>query len=77
MQQKRQFITPTAPHENGWAEAMVKSCTRAIKKAIGDNKLTPFELYNSLIIAKENTKKITTAAVVLYAIKFHVNLHKL
>ena len=42
---KWQFITPTAPHQNGCAEAMVKSCKRAIKKAIGDNKLTPFELY--------------------------------
>ena len=44
-----QFITPTAPHQNGCAEAMVKSCKRAIKKAIGDNKLTPFELYTCFL----------------------------
>ena len=46
---KWQFITPTAPHQNGCAEAMVKSCKRAIKKAIGDNKLTPFELYTCFL----------------------------
>ena len=43
------FITPTALHQNGCAEAMVKSCKRAIKKAIGDNKLTPFELYTCFL----------------------------
>ena len=46
---KWQFITPTAPYQNGCAEAMVKSCKRAIKKAIGDNKLTPFELYTCFL----------------------------
>ena len=46
---KWQFITPTAPHQNGCAEAMVKSCKRAIKKAIGGNKLTPFELYTCFL----------------------------
>ena len=46
---KWQFITPTAPQQNGCAEAMVKSCKRAIKKAIGDNKLTPFELYTCFL----------------------------
>jgi hypothetical protein len=46
---KWQFITPTAPHQNGCAEAMVKSCKRAIKKAIGDSKLTPFELYTCFL----------------------------
>ena len=46
---KWQFITPTAPHQNGCTEAMVKSCKRAIKKAIGDNKLTPFELYTCFL----------------------------
>lgn len=46
---KRQFITPTAPHQNGYAEAMVKSCKRAIKKAIGDNKLNSFELYTCFL----------------------------
>ena len=29
------------------------------------------------VIHKGNTKEITTVAVVLYVIKFHVNLHKL
>jgi hypothetical protein len=42
---KWQFITPTAPHQNGCTEALVKSCKRALKKAIGDQKLAPFELY--------------------------------
>ena len=34
-------------------------------------------LKNSLQINEENTKKITAVSVVLYVIKFHVNLHKL
>ena len=34
-------------------------------------------LKNSLTIHEENTRKITTVSVVLYVIKFHVNLHKL
>ena len=34
-------------------------------------------LKNSLKIHEENTKKITAVSVVLYVIKFHVNLHKL
>ena len=34
-------------------------------------------LNNSLKIHEENTKKITAVSVVLYVIKFHVNLHKL
>ena len=34
----------TAPNQDGWAEAIVKSCKLAIKKAIGDNKLTSFEI---------------------------------
>ena len=34
----------TAPHQDGCAEAIVKSCKPAIKKAIGDNKLTSFEI---------------------------------
>ena len=33
-------------------------------------------LKNSLKIHEENTKKITAVSVVLYVIKFHVNLHK-
>ena len=39
------FITPDAPHQNGCAEALVKSCKRALKKAIGEQVLSPFELY--------------------------------
>ena len=34
-------------------------------------------LNNSLKMHEENTKKITAVSVVLYVIKFHVNLHKL
>ncbi|XP_028419078.1 uncharacterized protein LOC114544721 [Dendronephthya gigantea] len=43
------FITPNAPHHNGCAEAMVKNCKRALKKAIGDQTLTPFELCTYLL----------------------------
>ena len=39
------FITPAAPHHNGCAESMVKSCKLAIKRAIGEQRLTDFELY--------------------------------
>ena len=42
------FITPTAPHHNGCAEAMVKSTKRALKIAIGEQILTPFELLTCL-----------------------------
>ena len=35
----------TTPHQNGCAEALVKSCKRAIKNAIGEQVLSPFELY--------------------------------
>ena len=43
------FITPDAPHQNGCAEALVKSCKPALKTAIGDHILTPFELYTCLL----------------------------
>ena len=43
------FTTPAAPHQNGCAEALVKSCKRALKKAIGEQILTPFELYTCLL----------------------------
>ncbi|XP_033111023.1 uncharacterized protein LOC117112078 [Anneissia japonica] len=39
------FITPLAPHQNGCAETLVKSCKLALKKAVGEQKLTPFELH--------------------------------
>lgn len=43
------FSTPAAPHQNGCTEALVKSCKFALKKAIGDHVLTPFELYTALL----------------------------
>ena len=43
------FVTPAAPHQNGCAEALVKSCKRALKQAIGDQVLQPFELYTCLL----------------------------
>lgn len=43
------FTTPAAPHQNGCAEALVKSCKRALKKSIGEQVLTPFELYTCLL----------------------------
>jgi len=43
------FITPAAPHQNGCAEALVKSCKRALRQAIGDQLLRPFELYTCLL----------------------------
>ena len=45
---KWQFATPAAPHQNGCAEALVKSCKLTLKKAIGDQVLTPFELHTCL-----------------------------
>ena len=43
------FTTPASPHQNGCAEALVKSCKLALKKAIGAQVLTPFELYTCLL----------------------------
>ena len=37
------------PHQNGCAEALVKSCKRALKRAVGEHVLTPFELYTCLL----------------------------
>ncbi|XP_071088959.1 uncharacterized protein [Haliotis cracherodii] len=42
------FVTPLAPHQNGCAEALVKSCKQGLKKAVGSQLLTPFELYTCL-----------------------------
>ncbi|XP_068682177.1 uncharacterized protein [Montipora foliosa] len=39
------FTTPAAPHQNGCAEALVKTCKNALKRAIGSQLLTPFELH--------------------------------
>ena len=46
---KWRFTTPAAPHQNGCSEALVKGCKFALKKAIGDQVLTPFELYTCLL----------------------------
>ena len=43
------FVTPAAPHQNGCAESLVKTCKKALKGAIGDQVLTPFELYSCLM----------------------------
>ena len=43
------FTTPKAPYHNGCAEAMVKTCTKASKKVVGDKMLTPFKLYTYLL----------------------------
>ena len=43
------FTTPKAPHHNGCAEAMVKTCKKALKKVVGDQTLTPFELYTFVL----------------------------
>ena len=46
---KWEFTTPLAPHQNGCSEAPVKSTKSALKKAIGEAVLTPFELYTCLL----------------------------
>ena len=43
------FTTPASPHQNRYAEALVKSCKVALKKAVGEQMLTPFELYTCLL----------------------------
>ena len=43
------FTTPAAPHQNGCAEALVKSCKIGLKKAMGNHILTPFELYTCML----------------------------
>nr|XP_054768267.1 uncharacterized protein LOC129275809 [Lytechinus pictus] len=42
------FVTPSAPHQNGCVESLVKSCKTALRKAIGDQILRPFELLTCL-----------------------------
>ena len=46
---KWRFTTPKAPHCNGCAEALMKTCKKALKKAIGNQVLSPFELYTYLL----------------------------
>ena len=57
------FTTPKAPHHNGCAEAMVKTCKKALKKVVGDQTLTPFELYTYLLESANlvNQRPIGTA----------------
>ena len=42
---KWKFTTPLAPHQNGCTESLVKTSKRAIKVAIGEQVLSPLELY--------------------------------
>lgn len=46
-----QFTMPLAPHQNGCLETMVKTMKCALKNAIGDAVLTPFELCTCLLEA--------------------------
>ena len=46
---KWQFTTPAAPHQNGCAESLVKSCKIGLKKAIGEQVRTPLELQTCLV----------------------------
>lgn len=39
---KRKFSTPAAPRQNGCAEALIKSCEKSPKIAIGEQLLMPF-----------------------------------
>jgi len=43
------FITPAAPHQSGCPEALVKTCKCSLKKAVGSQLLTPFELCTVLL----------------------------
>lgn len=45
------FTTPAAPHQNGCAEALVKTCKRALKVAVGEQRLSPLELYTCFLEA--------------------------
>jgi len=46
---KWQFTTPTAQHQNGCAESLVKRCKIGLKKAIGEQVLTPLKLQTRLV----------------------------
>lgn len=43
------FVTPAAPHQNGCVESLIKTNKKALKSAIGEQVLTPFELYTCLM----------------------------
>ena len=42
------FFTPTAAHHNGCAESLIKTAKLAIRRAIGEQSLTPMELQTVL-----------------------------
>ena len=46
---KWQFSTLAAPHQNGCAESLMNSTKIALKRGIGEQVLTPFELYTCLL----------------------------
>lgn len=46
---KWQFTTLAAPHQNGCAEVLVKSCKITLKKAVGEQLLSPLELHTCLV----------------------------
>lgn len=43
------FTTPASPHQNGCAEALVKTCKGALKGVVGEQVLAPLELYTCLL----------------------------
>ena len=43
------FTTPASPHQNGYAEVLVKTCKGALKGASGEHVLAPLELYTYLL----------------------------
>ena len=43
------FTTPAGPHQNGCAESLVKTWKNTLKRAIGNQVLTPFELYTEFL----------------------------
>lgn len=43
------FTIPAYPHQNGCTEALAKTCKGALKGAIGEQTLTPLELYTCLL----------------------------
>ena len=49
---KSMFIMPCAPHQNGCAEVLVKSCKKALKSAIGEQIFRQCELYTCLLKAE-------------------------
>ena len=40
---------PASPHQNGCAEALVKTCKGALKGAVGEQVFSPLELYTCLL----------------------------